>query len=148
MERKTVLPAERDTGFRGVQGRFSVVAEDFEPSVAEIHVDERRGMSGFDRARDRLVHQFPRACDIASAPSRRSQIRGRNDVGVWTEAELGFAVSLGVVDAQRLFKTRPRLWEIALEEASRSQKAMRGRRLRRSRRVFRCKQEALGRFQG
>ena len=39
-----------------------------------IRVGERRGMSGFDRARDRLVHELPRACDVAEAPSRESQI--------------------------------------------------------------------------
>ena len=56
IERKTVLPAERDTGFRGAPGRFSVVTEDFEHGLVEIRVGERRGMSGFDCARDRLVH--------------------------------------------------------------------------------------------
>ncbi len=72
-----MLPAERDHGFRGAPGRFSVVTEDFEHSLGVIRVGERRGMSGFDCARDRLVHELPRACDVAEAPSRESQISGR-----------------------------------------------------------------------
>ena len=77
-------------------------------------------MSGFDRARDRLVHELPCACDFAEAPSRESQIRGRRGFRVRTESELGFAVSLGVVNSQRLFAMRPRLLEIALQEESRT----------------------------
>ena len=115
-----MLPAERDTGFRGAPGRFSVVTEDFEHGLVEIRVGERRGMSGFDRARDRLVHQLPCASDVARAPSRESQISGRRGCRVRTEAELGFAISLGIVNSQRLFAMRPRLREIALEEESQS----------------------------
>ena len=53
-----------------------------------IHVGERRRMSGFDRARDRLVNQLPRASDVAEAPSRESKISGRHDSrvgpsGIW-----------------------------------------------------------------
>ena len=86
----------------------------------DIRVGERRGMSGFGCARDRLVHKLPCASDVAEAPSRESQISGCCDVRVLTEAELGFAISLGVVNSQRLFAMRPRLLEIALEEASQS----------------------------
>src|SRR5258708_27678 len=98
-------------------------------------------MSGFDCVRARLIHEFPCACDVTGAPSRESQIRGRRGCGVRTESELGFAVSLGVVGPQRLFAMRPRLREIALEEVSHSQDAMRGRCLRWPRRAFRFAQE-------
>ena len=70
-------------------------------------------MSGFKPARDRLIHELPCACDVADAPSREGQIPGRRGSRVDTEAELGFAISLGVVDSQSLFAMRPRLREIA-----------------------------------
>ena len=45
---------------------------------------------------------------------------GRHGSSVHPESELGFAVSLGVVNSQRLFATLARLREIALDEASKS----------------------------
>src|ERR1700677_1322887 len=100
MECKTVLPAERHNGIDDMPRSSSIVTEHFEPNMAEIHVDERRSMSGFDRARDRLVHQPPCASDVADAPSCGSQIGGRSDIGVWTVSELGFAIPLGVIYSQ------------------------------------------------
>src|SRR5579863_1106486 len=105
-------------------------------------------MSGFGCARVRLVDKLPCASDVSEAPSRVSQISGRSDVRILTEAVPGFTISLGVVDSQRLFQMRPRVLEIALEEASQSQTAMCGRRLRRSRRAFHFAQEALGPLPG
>jgi hypothetical protein len=84
--------------------------------------------------------------DIAEAPSHESQITGRGDSRVGTEAELGFAVSHWVVDSQRLFEMRPRPREIALEEERQSQQAMRDRRLRQTRLLFRVAQKAFGRL--
>src|ERR1700685_1156049 len=101
-------------------------------------------MSGLDRAGARLVHKLPCTSDVAEAPSRDAEIRDRREFRVRTEAELGFAVSLGVVDSQRMFEARAPPFEIALVEDSHSQYAMRGGRLRRPHRVFRCAQEALG----
>ena len=83
-------------------------------------------MSGFDCACARLIHEFPCASDVAQAPSGESQIRARRNFGVRTKAELGFAVSLGIVDSQRLFAMRPRLLKIPLPEESRTQNSMRG----------------------
>ena len=78
-EPKTVLPTERDQGLRGAPSRFSVVTEDFEQALSVIRVDERRDMSGFDCARDRLAYELPRARGVAQAPSRGSQISRRCD---------------------------------------------------------------------
>ena len=52
-----MLPAQRHRGFRGALGRFSVVAEVFEPSLVEINADNRRDMRGLGRVRDCLVHE-------------------------------------------------------------------------------------------
>ena len=81
-------------------------------------------------------------------PSRVSQISGRQGARVRTEVELGFAVSLGVVNSQPLFAILARLREIALDEASKSYKAMPDRRLCRSLGSQFFSQQALGRFQG
>ena len=54
------------------------------------------------------------------APSQESQIGGRHGSSVHPESELGFAVSLGIVNSQRLLAILARLREIALDEASQS----------------------------
>ena len=58
--------------------------------------------------------------DVAEWPNRESQISHRPDIGILTEAEPGFAISLGIGDLQRLFQMLARLREIALQEESRS----------------------------
>ena len=75
-------------------------------------------MSGFDRARDRLVDQLPCACRLRRAASREGQISGRAGAGIHAEAELGFAVSLGVVNFAAPVRNAPAPREIALERRS------------------------------
>ena len=104
-----MLPAERHRGFRGAPGRFSVVTEVFEPSLEEIHVGERRDMSGLGRVRDRLVHERPLRVRLRRGakprePDKRSPMARESS----PKSELGFAVSLGVVNSQRLFAMRSR----------------------------------------
>jgi len=87
-------------------------------------------MSGFNRARHRLFDQLARQSCLSEQPIGESEVARSSDAGIEAEPELGLAIAFGIEDPQRLRQMGSGRGEIALKEASQTQTAVGGRRLR------------------
>ena len=91
---QSVLSAESDDGFRGVQCGVGIAAKHFEQGLELIDLRRGRGMTRFNRTRDRLIDQRARPFDLAELPTRVGEIGGRAGAGIHAETKLSLAITL------------------------------------------------------
>src|ERR1700733_10987254 len=114
-------PADSEEGFRRVPAGFGVVTKRIENGLDPVGVGQGWGMSGFNRARNRLFHQLPRRSCLAKQPIREGEVACSGRADVRAESKLGLAIAVGVEYPQRLLKMGSGHRKIALKSASHAQ---------------------------
>src|ERR1700719_1487806 len=118
-----MLPAMLDESFCVTARGCSVAAQYVVVNLEMLNNDERRCMCGFDRARQRLLDQLPRAREFTELPLCMGQVSCCDSRAIAAKAKLSIMISFGVVYPQGRFEMRYRFDEIALGEARRAQDA-------------------------
>src|SRR6516225_7582152 len=138
-----MFPAQIDSNFRGATHGFRVATERLVERDAVVNDRPGRRVSGFVRARQRLLAHRARPFDVAESPARQSEEARCGAGDIHAEPELGVTIALGIVCPHRLDEVSLCADEIALPEARSSQAGARGHRLCHPPRVFGLAQEAL-----
>ncbi len=72
---------------------FGIVTKRVERGLKQVGVGQGWGMSGFSRARNRLVHQLPRGSRLAEQQICEGEVERSSDAGVRAELGLGLAIA-------------------------------------------------------
>src|ERR1700677_3079821 len=104
-------------------GDVHTITKRIEQGLEPVSVGQSWGMSGFNRARDRLFDQLPRRSCLAEQPIRDREVARSHGAGIMAEPELGLAIAFGIEYPQRLLEMGSGRGEIALKEASHAQAA-------------------------